>query len=238
MQDYNENNYYAEQYSSSAQQEPISTYTAKTFGWMFLGLLVTFAIAVGGYVTGALVYIFYIPYFPYVLLIAEVAVVWILSARIQKMSVTTARILFFVYAILNGIVFSTYFFLFQMSSLIIVFGATALYFGAMAAYGYLAKADLSNLRPILIGGALFLCAFWILSMFINLSQFERIISLIGIVIFMAFTAYDTQKIKAYHAAYAGNVEMAKKASIFSALNLYLDFVNLFLYLLRFVGKRK
>lgn len=220
--------------------ESVGTYTAKTFLWMFLGLLVTFAVAVWGYSSMTTLYLLIrYPSSSIVLLVAELAVVILLSARIHKLSVGAARVLFFLYAILNGVVFSTYFLMFEMPSLILVFAATAVYFAALAAYGYLTKTDLARLRPILMGGLIFLLVFGVLSLFIpGMSSLDRIVSLVGIAIFLGCTAYDTQKIKACHAAFAGNPEMAQKASILSALELYLDFINLFLYLLRFMGKSK
>lgn len=220
--------------------ESVGAYTAKTFLWMFLGLLTTFVVAAVGYGSLATLYLlYYIPYSHIVLLVAELAVVFFLSARIQRLSIPVARALFFLYAVLNGIVFSAYFLIFDLTSLILVFAATAVYFGALAAYGYLTKADLSQLRPILVGGLIFLIIFGVLSMFIpGLEVLDRVVCLIGIAVFLGFTAYDTQKIRAYYQAYSGNPEMAQKASILSALQLYLDFINLFLYLLRFLGKRK
>lgn len=221
------------------RQETVGSYTAKAFLWMFLGLLVTFAVAYGGYVTGSIYYVFSIPSFHIVLLVAELAVVLLLAARITKMSVMTARVLFLAYAVLNGIVFSAYFLIFRMSSLILVFAATAIYFGALAAYGYLTKADLSGLRPILVSGLIFLIVFGVLSLFLPFpGMMERVVCLIGIAIFLGFTAYDTQKIKALYQYYSGDEAMLQKASIYSALQLYLDFINLFLYLLRFMGKAK
>ena len=223
---------------AQSEYEPIGRYTAKTFGWMFLGLLTTFAVSLFGFLTNTVLFVFAIPYFPFVLLIAELGVVFYLSARIQKLSVTTARVLFFTYAVLNGIVFSAYFYMFQMINLIFIFAMTSLYFGAMAAFGYFTKADISKLRYVLFGGLIFLALFWLLAMFFDFGAMEIVVSFVGVIIFLGLTAYDTQKIKAYHAAYAGNEEMAAKASIFSALQLYLDFVNLFLYLLRILGKRR
>lgn len=225
-------------YSDSYSAEPLSRYTAKTFGWMFAGLLITFAIAYFGYATNTILYVFTIPYSYLLLGAAEIAVVLFLSARIQKMSVGTARTLFFLYSILNGIVFSAYFLIYDMLDLIIVFGATSIFFGAMAVIGYTTHTDFSRFRNLLTGGLIFLAVFWILSMFLNLGRFETIVCYIGIFIFLGFTAYDTQKIKEYHQHYSSNPEMATKASIFSALQLYLDFVNLFIYIIRIVGRRK
>lgn len=219
-------------------EEPIGVYTAKAFLWMFLGLLTTFAVAFFGYATGSILYVFAIPYFHIVLLAVELGVVMFLSARLHKLRVGTARALFFVYAAVNGVVFSAYFLIFNMLSLILVFAMTAVYFGAMALYGYRTKTDLSRIRPILVGGLIFLIVCGLLSLFIPLGMLDRVVCLVGVAIFLAFTAYDTQKIRALYDAYQGDQAMLERASIYSALELYLDFINLFLYLLRFLGKSK
>lgn len=225
-------------YDAAQEYEPLNRYTAKTFGWMFAGLLVTFLVAMTAYMTGLVWYVFAIPYAVLVLGIAEVAVVLYMSARINKVSVGTARALFLTYSVLNGVVFSAYFLIYALPSMVFIFGATALFFGIMAAVGYTTRADLSNLRNFLLGGLLFLLVFWVAAMFINLERFEIVACTVGIFIFLVFTAYDTQKIRAYHQVYAQDPQMARKASIFSALQLYLDFINLFIYLLRVLGRRK
>ena len=223
---------------ANAYSGTLGQYTAKTFGWMFAGLLVTFIVAVGGAVTGAIFYLKYVPAWPYVLLFAELGVVLFLSARIDRMIVATARVRFFVYAILNGIVFSAYFYVFDLMILWSVFLLTSLFFGVMALIGYFANVNFSGIRPFMTGGLIFLCGFWVLSMFINLEAFEIAICTVGIFVFLLYTAYDTKKIKAYYEYYGQMPEMAAKASIFSALQLYLDFINLFLYILRVLGRRK
>lgn len=238
---YEQNDFYSSERQREQQGgiEPLSVYTAKTFGWMFLGLLVTFATAIGAAYSGLLFEMLYaLPSLPFVLLIAELVVVFILASRVQSLSVSVARLLFLAYALLNGVMFSTYFIMYDVWSLVLVFGMTALYFGALALFGYFTKTDLSRLRPILVSGLILLLVFGVLSFFLNLGGFDTAICMIGIAIFLGFTAYDTQKIKAFHAVYAGDAAMAKKASIFSALQLYLDFVNLFIYLLRFLGRRR
>lgn len=234
----NMNQYYGSAYEAAKEHEPLDRYTAKTFGWMFMGLMVTFLIAVVGYATGMVWYVFAVPQMVLVLGIAELGVVLYLSARITKVSVGTARALFIVYSVLNGVVFSAYFLMYELTSLVLVFGATSLFFGIMAAVGYFAKVDLSRLRNFLVGGLVFLMIFWVASIFINLQSFEIAACTVGVFIFLLFTAYDTQKIRAYHQAYCYDGEMAGKASIFAALQLYLDFINLFIYLLRAVGRRK
>ena len=214
----------------------LNEYITRTFGWMFVGLMVTFALAAAMAYTGAVWYLAAIPAIPMILLIAEVAVVLILSSGIQNRSVGATRMLFMLYAVLNGLVFSFYFVVYDVANLIFIFGITALFFGAFALYGRFTRTDLSRLRPLLLGGLIFLVIAGLLTLFINFTALERVICMVGIVVFLCFTAYDTQKIKANYEYFYGNDEILQKASIFSALQLYLDFINLFLYLLRYLGR--
>ncbi|WP_394272487.1 Bax inhibitor-1/YccA family protein [Butyricicoccus sp.] len=216
------------------RSDSISSYTAKTFGWMFLGLMTTFAASLAIYFTGAIYYL-YSGILPFVLLIAELGVVIYLSARLNKMSIGMARGLFFAYALLNAVTFSSIFAIYSASSLVFVFGMTALYFGVMALYGMVTKTDLSRVRPVLLFGLIALLVLALLSVFIP--GMETGMCLIGVVIFVAFTAYDTQMIRRNYMAFQGNPELLQKASIISALQLYLDFINLFVYLIRLFGKR-
>ena len=216
-------------YGQSSRMESIGQYTAKTFLWMVLGLLVTFGIALLGWVTNATLYaLAYVPYIHLIVLIATIVLSITMVSRIEKMSVGTARGIFIAFSALFGFTMSMYLYIFEFGSLIFVFLATAAYFAVLAAYGYFTKADLTRLRPILFTGLVFLFVFALVSLF----------CLAGIAIFLGYTAYDTQKIKAYYNYYAGYPDMLEKASIFSALQLYLDFINLFLYLLRFLGKSR
>ena len=214
----------------------LNEYITRTFGWMFAGLAVTFGVAAALSLSGLVYVLFMIPYALPVVTIAELAVVFIFSLGIRKRSVAATRLLFFVYAILNGVVFSAYFLFFGVVKLIAIFGLTALFFGAFALYGRFTKTDLSRLRPLILGGLIFLVIAGLLSIFVFSELLERIICMAGIVIFLCFTAFDVQKIKADYTYFYGNEELLQKASIFSALQLYLDFINLFLYLLRFFGR--
>ncbi len=226
-------------FDSDYVRETPGSYTARTFFWMFLGLLTTFGVALYGYISGLMWYALYtIPGLHIGLLVAQLVVVFVLSARVHSLQVTTARILYFVYAILTGVCFSAYFLLFDLGSMILVFAMTSAYFGIMALYGYFTKTDLSRLRPILMGGLIFLVAVALLSFFLPLGAADRMFCILGVAVFLGFTAYDTQKIRSYYDYYAGDQAMLEKASIFAALQLYLDFINLFVYLLRFVGRRK
>lgn len=225
-------------------QESLSQYTAKTFLMMFLGLLVTFAMAWFLSQTYAGLSFLYnaftvIPTFHLVLLIAQLAVVLVLSWAVHRLSPAAATALFFLYSLLTGLTFTVYFILFELYSLVLVFAATALYFGGMALFGYFTGIDLTRIRTLLLGGLIFLIIANLLMLFIpGLEAFDRVICTIGIIVFLGYTAYDTQKIKAFYMAYSGDGAMLKKASVFSALMLYLDFINLFLHVLRLFGKRK
>ena len=225
---------------ASSMGDTLGQYTAKTFLWMVLGLLVTFGVAVGCWITDALYYAFYyVPYIHLIVLVATLVLAFTMGHRIEKMRVGTAVAMFVAFSALFGFTLSIYLYVYELTVLAFCFLLTAVYFGALAAYGFLTKRDLSGIRTILFSGTIFLIVFGLLSMFIpGLQMFDRVICLIGIATFLGWTAYDTQKIKAFYSYYSASPEMLAKASIFSALQLYLDFINLFLYLLRFLGNKK
>ncbi len=224
------------------RQESLSHYTAKTFGTMFLGLLVTFVVAwLLAYPGQDLLVntLINAPWVQLVVLVAQLVVVLAMSAMIKKLSPAAAAACFLVYSVLTGLTFSLFFVAYEVPTLALVFGFTALYFGGMAIFGYLTKIDLSRLRTVLVGGLIAIIIFNLLMLFIpRLQVADRIMCTLGVILFLAFTAYDTQKINAYYYGFQGDDSMLKKASIISALELYLDFINLFLYLLRIFGKSK
>ena len=215
---------------ASSQGDTLGQYTAKTFLWMVLGLLVTFGVAVGGWVTGMAGHIIIMyPIVPLAALIATLVISVVMVRRLEKMAVGTAIALFVTFSALFGFTMSIYFYRYSLEILAFSFLLTAVYFGALAAYGYLTKRDLSGIRPILFSGLIFLIVFGLLSMFIPaLDMFDRVVCLIGIAIFLGYTAYDTQKIRAFYSYYSASPEMLAKASIFTALQLYLEFINLFM----------
>ncbi len=228
-------------YDFDSQYAPTVTrgqYAASTFGWMFLGLMTTFFVAVWLLISGYVYYTFTIPGLQLGLLIAELAVVIVLSRKVFSLSVGMARLLFFLYAILNGAVFSSVLLAYGVSSSIFVFGLTALYFGGMAAYGHFTQRDLSGMGGILRTGLIFLIGAAILSIFLPMGALDRIICLIGIAVFLGFTAYDTQKMGQFYDQFSHDQTMLKRGGVIMALQLYLDFINLFLYLLRFMGNRR
>lgn len=216
----------------------LGQYVAKTYLWMFAGLMLTFAVAVAGYLSGAILFVFAIPYGLIVISGLELLTVFWMSARVNKMSVGAARGMFLFYAALNGIVFSAYFLVFGAVQLLLVFVATSLFFGIMAGVSLIFKIDISGIRPLLVGGLFFLIIFGVLSMFLNLGAMETVMCYVGIAVFLGFTAYDTGKIRTNYTYFAGNQEILEKASIFSALSLYLDFINLFLYILRLLNRSR
>lgn len=227
-------------FNADMAAESLSTYIAKTFLWMFAGLLVTFIVAYGMAVSGV-AYSMLAGAGRAVLLVvtvAEFAVVIAMSAGINKMAPAVAAFCFLLYAALTGVTFSIYFLAFDLSVLVYAFGATALFFGGMAAASLIFKMELDSIRPYLFGGLILLIVFGILSIFLNLGVFNTLICYAGIALFLGYTAYDVSKVRENYYFYAGQGELLKKASIFSALQLYLDFINLFLYILRILGNRK
>ncbi len=239
-------NFYSEQSQpfETQRQESLNRYTAKTFGMMFLGLLVTFAIAfyLSNTLSGLILMyraITALPWIHWVILVAELVVVIAMSAMLRKISPVVATVCFFIYAVLTGLTFGLIFTAYEVGSLALVFGFTALYFGGMAVFGFVTKIDLSRLRTLLVGGLIALIIANLLMAIFNIGGVaERVMCTIGIIIFLAYTAYDTQKIKAFYYGFQGDDAMLKKASVISALELYLDFINLFLYLLRIFGKSR
>ena len=229
------NNYYD---STWQAQESLGEYTAKTYMWMFLGLLLTFGIGFSGYASGLVLYAFQTPFAIPVLTGLELITVLVLSMKITTLSIGMARFLFLFYSALNGIVFSIYFLMFGVADMMFIFAATAVFFGTMAIVAKVFQIDVSGLRPLMFGGLILLIVFGIVSMFINLGAFEVVLCYAGIIIFLLFTAYATRKISALYTAYSRDPEMLAKSSVISALQLYLDFVNLFLYILRLMNSRR
>lgn len=217
-----------------------SQYTVRTFLWMVLGLMITFGVAVAGWLTNATLYVLVsFPAAHLVVLVATLILSLTMVMRIENMSVAGAKGIFIAYAVLLGFTMSIWLYLYSMTSVVLVFLATALYFGVLAAYGYFTKRNLAGYGTILISGLVFLIIFGVLSLVIPaLTGGYGIVCLIGIAIFLGCTAYDTQRMRDLYYYYAQQPDMLEKAAIFSALQLYLDFINLFFYLLRFLGKSK
>lgn len=205
---------------------------------MFFGLIVTALTAVFVATQDQLMYaIFSNSIIFWGLVIAEFACVIALSAAINKMSSTTALLLFFGYAILNGVVFSSIFWAYDLGSIGKTFLITAAVFGAMTVYGYTTKSDLTKIGSFLFMALIGVIIASVVNMFLHSSTLEWIVSLAGVAIFIGLTAWDTQKIKQMMLMSGDNDSISKIATL-GALSLYLDFINLFLYLLRFFGSSR
>ena len=213
-----------------------SDYMTRTYRWMASGLLITFAMA---YITATTSLIYLVDSLYLVLTIAELALVFVLSSRVQNMSVDAARATFFGYALLNGMVLSYYFIAFSVGTLVMAFLATAVYFGLMAVYGTTTHKDLTGWGPRLMMGLVALIVTSLIGMLFGFGFGSSVLYCgIGLVLFMLLTAYDTQKLQQMYAYYAGDPELAEKASIYGALTLYLDFINIFLYVVRLLGNSR
>ena len=172
-------------------------------------------------------------------LIAEVALVWYLSARIYKMSFTTATILFIVYSILNGVTLSILLLVYTANSIATTFVVTAGTFGTMAIFGYITKKDLTRIGSLCIMGVIGIIIASLVNLFLQNSMMDMVISYIGVLLFVGLTAYDSQKIKRLLSGDDIEVnEVTQKIALMGAMTLYLDFINLFIYLLRILGDRK
>ena len=233
-------------YNISYAESPFGTlnqYMTRTFVWMFAGLLVTFGVGVAN-LYSPLVSILFNSGLYLMLCIAELVMVVVLSARIDKLRPSTATSLFFGYAVLNGLNLSVIFAAYAFSTLVLAFLVGALYFGIMALYGSRTQKDLSSWGPMLSGALITLIIVGLLGgllMFFMpgaFGMFDLILCAVSLVVFMAFTAYDVQKLKYYYSYFGGDAAMLHKSSIIGALSLYLDYINIFLYVLRILGRHR
>lgn len=205
----------------------------KVFGWMFIGLLMTF---ITGYVLSLSPFAMEKilgSFGVIIVIIVELALVIFLSARITKMKPITAKISFLLYAFVSGFTFSTIFMTYDMSSVMYVFLITAVIFAIFALLGATTKIDLTKLGTFLTMALIAMLICIIVNIFMQSSTFDLIISIVLIIIFIGFTAYDTKTIK--ELAYS-NILPEDNLAIYGALNLYLDFINIFLQLLSIFGQ--
>ncbi len=172
------------------------------------------------------------------LIIAELALVWILSANIHRLSFPVASLMFVGYSLLNGVTLSCIFLVYSLPAISTTFFVTAGTFAAMSVVGYVVKRDLSPIGRVLFMALIGLIIATIVNIFVASSTLSWAITYIGVLVFVGLTAYDTQKIKHMMMQYGDEVnEGTMKLALMGSLTLYLDFVNLFLYLLRIFGRR-
>ena len=206
---------------------------SKVFFWMFIGLAITFGVGYYVSINENMLYNVFSTYYIF-LIIAELAVVIWLSARINKMQPTTAKILFCVYSFLTGLTFSSIFVVYEMMSIMYVFGITSIIFLIFALIGYYTNIDLTKigvyLFMILIG--VIICS--IINIFVGSYKFDLILTIICLIVFIIYIAFDIQVIK--RKMY--NIANEENFAIFGALQLYLDFINVFIRLLRLFGRSR
>ena len=211
----------------------------KVFVWMALALAITGITAFGVATSPALVAaIFGSKLMFWGLIIAEFALVFAISGAINKLSLSTATLLFILYSVVNGATLSVIFFAFSTAVIAKTFFITAGTFGVMALVGYTTKTDLTSMGKLLFMALLGIIIASVVNMFVHSSGFDLVISYVGVLIFVGLTAYDTQKIKQMCLMAPDAGETAQKLALIGALELYLDFINLFLYLLRIFGNNK
>ena len=228
-------NYYNNDYDRGYTEATMSAadYMARTYRWMAGGLGVTFGVAL---LTAATPLFYLVNALYLVLTIAELGLVFYFSSRIQHMSVGAARGVFLAYSALNGMMLSYYFLAFSVGTLVMGFLSTAVYFGLMAVYGRTTSRDLTSWGPKLMMGLMAMLFTSLVGALFGFGIGASLLSSgIGLVIFMLLTAYDTQKLHQMYAYYSMDSALAEKASVYGALTLYLDFINIFLFVVRLLG---
>lgn len=209
----------------------------KVYVWMTMALVITGVCAYGVASSPNLLRALYSNSAAiWILFLAEIGLVFYTTARIDRLSLSTATLLFIVYSALNGVTLSSIFVVYTMSSIAKVFFITAATFGAMAVYGTVTKSDLTRWGNILFMALIGMLIALTVNIFLKSAMMDYVLSFIGVVLFTGLTAYDSQKIKEALALQPDLSEQSQKWALMGALSLYLDFINLFIYLLRIFGR--
>lgn len=218
-----------------------SSFVSTVFLWMFAALGITALTAYLFASTPSLMMMMFsetgLNIFGWIVMLAPLIIVFVMSARVEKMSVQTMTMLYIVYSILMGISLSFIFLLYTGASIMKTFAICSAMFGIMALVGYTTKTDLTKFGGILMMALIGIIVASLVNFFMHSERLEYIISFVGVLIFTGLTAYDVQKIKEIGNNGIAQGDTMAKMTIFAALSLYLDFINLFLYLLRFFGRR-
>lgn len=216
----------------------LRAYVQRVYAWMVGGLITTSVTAWIVFQFEALQNLIFGTPLMWVVLFAPLVMVFILSSRIDTMKPSTAAGLFIAYSLVNGLSFSMIFMVYELGSIFQVFGIAAGMYGAAACYGYFTKRDLTGLGSFLFMGLIGLILSMVVNFFLGSGVMEFVISVIGVMIFTGLTAYDMNRLKNQAIVmYAGEGAAAKR-SILTALSLYLNFLNIFLFLLRLLGSRR
>ena len=220
---------------AQAVDEGLRIYMTKVYNYMGLGLLATALTAYIGAASGIYAALAQTPLI-WLVVFAPLGMVLYLSARLHRMSERAAKTTFWIYAAMTGLSLSYVLLAFTGVSVVRTFLITAASFGALSLYGYTTKRDLSGMGSFLFMGLVGIILAMLVNFFLQSSALHFAVSVIGVLIFAGLTAYDTQDIKRIY--YAGDTrEVAEKKAILGALRLYLDFINMFIFLLQFMGNR-
>ena len=214
----------------------ISKFFTKVYLWMFIGLLLSTISSYFTFINPAMNSSVYNAFG--LILIIELIVVITFSLLRRKVSPMGAKIMFIVYSIISGLTLSSIFIVYKLSSIITVFLSAAVMFGLLALYGYFTNQDLTSFGKLLIFGLLAVVIMSIINIFVTSQSFDITISIISIIIFLGLTAWDMQNLKKIYYYYENDYEALDKSAIYGALDLYLDFINIFLDLLRLFGKSR
>jgi hypothetical protein len=215
----------------------LRSYMLSVYNYMASGVLLTGIVALlFANWSGAPAILFGPGILKYVIMFSPLAFVMVLSFGITRLSTGTAQLLFWLFAAVMGVSMSSIFFVFSGQSIATTFFATAAAFAGLSLFGYTTKKDLSGFGTFLIMGLIGLLVAMLINMFVQSTAFQLAISFIGVLLFAGLTAYDTQRIKSLYFHVAGS-DMVGKTVIMGALSLYLDFVNMFTFLLQFMGSR-
>ncbi len=238
--EYQQYDNYQPNYTESAELKNLqATFITKVYGWMFLALMITGIVALLAASSEAYInFIIRNPNSLYGLMIGTFLLVVGISWGINRISSLVATLLFILYAALNGVTFGILFLVYTAGSIASTFMVTSLTFGIMSAIGYFTKKDLTSIGQLLMMGLVGIIIASIANWFLQSPMLYWIITYVGLFIFIGLTAYDTQKIKRMAILQIENPEAGKKGAIIGALTLYLDFINIFLLLLRLMGGRK
>lgn len=226
-------------YSQQQVIEETRRFFQKVYGWMFLGLIIS-GITAYWVASDPSLYKFILlnEGIFYSLLIGELALVFGLVWLMKRISANIAIFMFLLYCFMTGLTLSVIFLVFTIESIGLAFFITACMFGVMSIYGYFTKTDLTQIGQVLIMGLFGIIIAGLVNLFLRNTLIDYIVSFIGVIVFTGLTAYDTQKIKKINIIGNEGTPEDTKESIMGALELYLDFVNLFLSLLRLLGKRR
>lgn len=214
----------------------ISRFFTKVYLWMFIGLLLSSISAYFTFVNPAMNSFVYSSFG--LILIIELIVVITFSLLRRKVSPMGAKIMFIVYSIISGLTLSSIFIVYKLSSIMVVFLSAAIMFGLLALYGYFTNQDLTSFGKLLMFGLLAVIIMSIINIFVTSQSFDITISIISIIIFLGLTALDMQNLKRIYYYYENDSVDLDKSAIYGALDLYLDFINIFLDLLRLFGKSR